>query len=133
MLHQHSNKILYLRIRNLAREMRRNPTLAEEFFWEKVRDRRLFGLKWNRQFIIQCWIDSFFTKYYISDFHCNKYKLLVELDGQIHLKLQSEDLLRTEEMEEWGYTVLRFSNDQVLHHWEAVEKCIFGYIHGCVQ
>ena len=98
MLHQHSNQSLYLRIRKLAREMRKNPTLAEEFFWEKVRDRRLFGLKWNRQFVIQCWINSFFTKYYISDFHCHQHKLIVELDGPIQRRNQSEDLLRMEEI-----------------------------------
>ena len=133
MLRQHLNYILYLRIHTLAREMRKNPTLAEAFFWEKVRDRRLFGVKWNRQFILQCWIDSFFTKYYIADFHCNTYKLIVELDGQIHLRQQSEDLLRTEEIEEWGFTVLRFSNDQVLYHWEEVEKCILDYFHRSIQ
>src|SRR6186713_657282 len=130
MLHQHSNRTLYLRIRMLAREMRKNPTPAEEFFWEKVRDRRLFGLKWNRQFIIQCRLDSVFTKYYISDFHCHTYKLIVELDGKIHLKLQEEDLIRTEQIEEWGYTVLRFTNEQVLHHWDEVEKAILNHIDG---
>ena len=129
MLHQHSNRILYLRIRFLAREMRKNPTPAEQFFWEKVRDRRFYGLKWNRQFIIQCRLDSVFTKYYICDFHCNKYKLIIELDGQIHLKLQEEDLLRTEQIEDWGFAVLRFTNDQVLHHWDVVEKAILDHIH----
>ena len=133
MLHQHSNKILYLRIRTLAREMRKNPTLAEEFFWEKVRDRRFFGFKWSRQFIIQCWIDSLFTKYYIADFHCYRYKLVIELDGQIHLRQLEEDLLRTEQIEEWGYTVLRFTNEQVLHHWEEVEKSILQHIKKCCR
>ena len=131
MLHQHSNRTLYLRIRFLAREMRKNPTPAEECFWEKVRDRRLFDLKWNRQFIIQCRLDSLYTKYYISDFHCNKYKLIIELDGKIHLRLQEEDLLRTEQMVELGFTVLRFTNDQVLHHWDEVEKCILEHIEKC--
>ena len=133
MLHQHSNRELYLRIRDLARHMRKNQTEAEDFFWEKVRDRRLFGLKWNRQFIIQCRLDSGITKYYIPDFHCYKYKFIAELDGHIHLKQQSEDLLRTERLNEYGFTVVRFSNDQVLNHWEEVEECIRRLTVGKIQ
>jgi very-short-patch-repair endonuclease len=133
MLHQHSNRILYLKIRALARMMRKNQTPAEDFFWEKVRDRRLFSLKWNRQFIIQCRIDPFITKYYISDFHCHQYKLIIELDGNIHLKQLEEDLIRTEHMNEYGFAVLRFSNNQVLNHWDEVEQIIKQYIFGSVK
>ena len=129
MLHQQSNRSLYLRIRALAREMRNNQTLAEDFFWDKVRDRRFLGLKWNRQFIIQCRIDHFFTKYYISDFHCHDFKLIIELDGMIHLKQIEQDLLRTEQMNEYGFTVLRFSNAQVLYHWDEVELAIKEHIY----
>ncbi len=130
MLHQHSNRILYLKIRALARKMRKHQTLAEDFFWEKVRDRRLFGLKWNRQFIVQCQIDPSFIKYYISDFHCHQYKLIVEVDGNIHLRQLDQDLIRTERMNEYGFTVLRFSNTQVLYHWNEVEQIIKEYIFG---
>jgi len=128
MPHLQGNKKLYLRIRALAREMRKNPTEAEDFFWEKVRDRRLLGLKWNRQFIIQCQIHPDYIKYYIADFSCYEHMLIVELDGQIHLKQQEEDLLRTDRMKEWGFTVLRFTNDQVLNHWDEVELIIKKYI-----
>jgi very-short-patch-repair endonuclease len=128
MHHQHGNKKLYLRIRALAREMRKNPTEAEDFFWEKVRDRKLFGLKWNRQFIIQCQIDPDYIKYYIADYHCHELMLIVELDGQIHLKQQDEDLLRSDRMKEWGFAVLRFTNDQVLNHWDEVEMKVKEFI-----
>ena len=122
MLHRRKgNRELYLKIRALARKMRKNSTKAEDFFWEKVRDRRLFGLKWNRQFIIQCPIDSIFTKFYIADFHCHQLSLIIELDGQIHLKQQEEDHIRTERICEFGFTVIRFTNEQVLEDWESVE------------
>lgn len=126
--HQLRNKDLYLRIRALARKMRKNSTEAEIFFWEKVRDRRLFGLKINRQFIIQCPIDSTLIKFYVADFHCHFLKMLIELDGQIHLKQQAEDLIRTERMTELGFTVLRFTNEQVLHDWANVELKIKEYM-----
>src|SRR5690242_21086591 len=102
--HQSGNIELYLRIRALAREMRKNPTKAEDFFWEKVRNRRLFGLKINRQFIIRCPLKGDITKYYISDFHCHSLKIIFELDGQIHLKQASEDLIRTERISQLGFT-----------------------------
>ena len=125
MLHRiDGNKEMYLRIRALAREMRRNSTYAEDYFWEKVRNRRLFGLKINRQFIIQCPVSNNFIKYYIADFHCALLKLIIEIDGAIHHLRESEDLIRTAQMMEQGYTVIRFSNEQVLNHWEDVELVI---------
>ncbi len=121
MLHRHDKHQFYLRIRALAREMRKNSTPAEDFFWEKVRDRRLFGLKINRQFIIACELAPDHIKYYIADFHCFEHRLIFELDGQIHLRQQEEDLLRTERMQEHGFTVVRFTNEEILYHWPEVE------------
>jgi len=130
MLHLHEINKHYHKVRLFARKMRRNPTAAEVFFWEKVRDRKLFGTKWNRQFIIECQIDSTQTKYYIADFNCHQHKLMVELDGQIHLKQLEEDLIRTENMNQFGYTLLRFTNEQVLYHWDEVEEILSRYIKG---
>ena len=129
MLHRITgNKKLYLRIRELARAMRSNSTRAEDYFWEKVRNRRLFGLKINRQFIIQCRIDNIYTKYYIADFHCALIKMIIEIDGSIHDFKKDDDLLRTKQMTELGYTVIRFTNEQVLNHWEEVEMEIKKYV-----
>ena len=129
MLHRKiGNHELYLRIRALARNLRQNPTKAEAYFWEKVRNRQLFGLKINRQVIIQCQVDNDFTKYYIADFHCSSQKMIVELDGKIHLKQIEEDLIRTEQLGDLGFTVFRFSNEQILHHWEEVEQIIKKFL-----
>jgi very-short-patch-repair endonuclease len=114
----------YLRIRELARKMRKHSTSAEECFWQKVRNRKLYGLKFNRQFIITFTFDATFTKFYIADFYCEQLKLIVELDGQIHLKQQEQDLIRTEHMYKRGFQVIRFSNDQVLKEWEYVKSVI---------
>jgi very-short-patch-repair endonuclease len=125
MLHRPSNKWkVYFRIRDLAREMRKNATPAEEFFWEQVRNRKLFGLKWNRQFIIECTGAMNSVKYYVADFHCHELKLVVELDGHIHLKLTQEDLIRTEHLIENGFSVIRFENQTVLENWELVKETI---------
>ena len=125
MLHQHFNeKKFYFKIRALARKMRRNSTPAEDYFWEKVRDRRLFGLKINRQYIIICQVSPTYKKFYIADFHCCARKLIIELDGQIHLKQQEQDMIRTEHIEAYGYKVIRFTNEQVLLRWDEVEEVL---------
>ena len=115
---------LYLEIRELSRKMRVHPTKAEKFFWQKVRNRRLHGLKFLRQHIIAYPFDATFTKFYIADFYCGQLKLIIEIDGQIHKETQENDLIRTEHMESKGFCVLRFTNDQVLHNWPHISKSI---------
>lgn len=118
---------LYLKVRELARQLRKHATQAEEFFWQKARNRQLFGLKFQRQYIIAYPFDATFTKFYIADFYCEELKLIIELDGQIHLKLQEQDLIRTDQMIQRGYQVLRFTNDDVLNNWDYVERMIGSF------
>ena len=53
-----------------ARELRKNPTKAEAFFWEKVRKRRFMGLRFNRQYILPYSDELNKTKNHIVDFLC---------------------------------------------------------------
>ena len=124
MVNVSENTPLYYRIRFLAREMRKNSTEAEKYFWSKVRNRKLLGLKWNRQYVIECRRGLIGKKYYIADLHCHSLKLVVEIDGQIHETQETEDLMRTDELNTFGFQVLRFSNNQVINNWNDVEKCI---------
>jgi very-short-patch-repair endonuclease len=55
-----------------ARRLRREMTRAEGLMWEQLRDRRLVGLKFRRQQIV----DGF-----IADFYCDSARLVVEIDG----------------------------------------------------
>ncbi len=56
------------------------------------------------------------------DFCCVPAKLIVELDGSIHdlADVREQDAWRTEYLEERGFTVVRFANDDVLSHPETV-------------
>lgn len=49
-------------------------------------------------------------------------KLCIEIDGDSHLNLQQQeyDLARTEYLEELGYKVIRFTNDDVRYRIYAV-------------
>lgn len=87
-----------------AKEMRSNPTEAESILWLQLKGKKL-GVKFRRQHPI----DSF-----IADFVCLDKKLIIEVDGEIHNFQQEADALRTERLNELGYEVLRFKNEEVL-------------------
>ncbi|MEQ8470199.1 MAG: endonuclease domain-containing protein [Marinoscillum sp.] len=108
----------YSEILKYARELRKNQTKAEEFFWDKVRNRRFLGLKFNRQFVIEVTK----ARYFIVDFHCAEKRLIVELDGGIHDFQMDYDRGREYELQELGYKIIRFSNEEVFEDWKTVEN-----------
>ena len=66
-----------------VRKLRKQSTKAEKIFWEVVRNRKIKGKKFQRQFPIRFEIDGK-QRFFITDFCCFENKLVVELDGQIH-------------------------------------------------
>jgi len=74
----------YKTIKQLAKELRKNQTEAEEMLWQKLRNRKLYGYKFLRQHPI---IHSGFINklyFFIADFYCAEKELVIELDGKIH-------------------------------------------------
>lgn len=92
-----------------AAGLRRDMTDAERKLWLSVRDRRLDGYKFRRQSTIGP---------YVVDFLCIEANLIVELDGGKHS--EDADAPRTYYLEEQGYTVLRFWNNDVIENFEGV-------------
>jgi ATP-dependent DNA helicase RecG len=93
-------------------ERKKQATEAEKILWEQLKTKQL-GLKFRRQHII----DEF-----IVDFVCLSKKLIVEVDGEYHnnpSQLES-DRLRTQILNEFGYTVLRFKNQEVIGNVDSV-------------
>lgn len=84
-------------------------TPAEAFLWTHLKSRKLAGRRFNRQFSIEN---------YIADFYCHQERLVIELDGQVHMNpiAQEKDRLRTARLNELGYTVVRFENYMVFEH-----------------
>lgn len=95
-----------------AREMRQPQTPAEATLWRILRNRQT-GFKFRRQHPI----DRF-----IIDFYCADARMLIEIDGESHFepKQQEYDKARTEYLEELGYKVIRFTNDDVRHNIHEV-------------
>lgn len=82
------------KIKNLARDLRRNETKYEKIFWDVVRNRKLYGIKFLRQYPIKFkYYDE--TRFFIADFYCAEKSLVVEIDGKIHEKQKDYDELRT--------------------------------------
>jgi very-short-patch-repair endonuclease len=95
-----------------SRELRHPQTPAEATLWRHLRNRN-FGYKFRRQHPI----DRF-----IIDFYCAEAKLCIEIDGSSHFeKEQGEyDKARTEILEELGYQVIRFTNNDVRYNIHVV-------------
>jgi leucyl-tRNA synthetase len=108
--------------------MRKNPTPAEKKFWDMARRKQIFGLKFNRQFIIEHANIMGKKFFYIADFHCFDKKLIIELDGEIHSNTATYDRLREEVLKEMGYQILRLKNIQVMSHWDEVLREIYQYV-----
>ena len=104
-------------IQQRARELRQRATEAERVLWERVRNRRLGGLKFRRQHPLGP---------YIVDFYCAEHRLVVEVDGPIHEGQKERDALRAEYLEMYGYRVLRFMNEDVLTDIEGVLERILA-------
>ena len=68
---------------SLARALRKNSTEAERCLWNRLRGRRLDGVKFRRQQVLGP---------YVVDFLCLEPKVLIEVDGGQHAEEISNDL-----------------------------------------
>ncbi|MBU0487797.1 MAG: endonuclease domain-containing protein [Bacteroidetes bacterium] len=100
-----------------ARELRRSETEAEYGLWQKLRNRKLNGLKFRRQHP---------ANRFVADFYCHEIKLVVELDGSIHndTTQQERDEGRTEMLRQHEITVIRFTNEDILYDLQKSLKKI---------
>lgn len=97
----------------LARELRKNQTDSEKKFWRIVRNRRFDGIKFLRQHPLIYKNFNGNLSFYISDFYCAEYKLVVELDGKIHDSQKEYDEQRDLIIREMGLKVLRIKNEEL--------------------
>jgi len=104
-----------------ARELRKNGTPAETFFWELVRDRRFMGLKFRRQHQIGD---------YIVDFYCASEKLIIELDGSVHetVERKKKDHKRDTYLQSLGNKIIRIKNHEILNETESTLKRIESFL-----
>ena len=106
-------------LRDRAREMRANPTLAERRLWSMLRDRRMPSFKFKRQHVIAP---------YIVDFACVERSLIIEADGGQHSDNES-DRRRDTYLRSKGFRALHFWNNDVLENTSGVFELIYAELH----
>ena len=99
-----------------VRHLRRNQTHAERTLWFRLRDRRLAGWKFRRQFPI----DRFVVDFFCADTH-----LIIELDGGQHAVRSVADAQRTKTLEAMGYLVSRYWNNDVMQNIDGVLEDVY--------
>ena len=95
-----------------AKELRNQSTDAERILWMYLRTRP-GGYKFRRQHP---------AGNYILDFYCFQLKLAIEADGLVHDKEEHKnaDIERQSHLEAQGIRIVRFTNDEILKHFEKV-------------
>jgi very-short-patch-repair endonuclease len=106
-----------------ANRLRKEMTKAEACLWKYVlRAGKMKGFQFRRQRPVLV---------YIADFMCKELMLIIEVDGSIHQleEIFTKDVIRQKVLEEAGFTVLRFTNEEVLK--DIVSVC--GYIEEWIE
>jgi len=105
-----------------ARGLRKNMTKAEIILWGKLKNRKLFTVRFRRQHPVDI---------FVVDFYCHELKLAIEIDGGIHLvkEISEYDNGRTYDIEKFGIRIMRFTNDQVFNNIDFVQQEILNKIH----
>ena len=96
-------------------------TDAERLLWQHLRNRELGGYKFRRQRPVGP---------YIVDFVCLEKKLVIEVDGGQHAGQVELDAKRSGYLDDKGYRVMRFWNNEVLTETESVLTVILSSLEG---
>ena len=107
-------------LKEYAKENRNNMTEAESALWDLISNNNL-GAKFLRQYIIGD---------YIVDFICRDHQLVIEVDGGYHSepRQMESDEQRNKKLQEKGYRVLRFKNEEILFDLNKVVNEIKAYL-----
>ena len=115
-IYETADDMEYELLKNNAIHNRQYATEAERLLWHYLKEKKI-GYKFRRQHIVG---------EYITDFINLKHKLIIEVDGKYHQEVEQvkKDAQRTQYLEQKGYTVIRFTNEEVFNHIEDVIKKI---------
>ena len=99
-----------------ARALREQETMAEKLLWSELSNKQL-GVKFRRQHPLY---------QYIVDFYCHELKIVIEVDGLIHLKsnILANDKIREQQLQSLNLRVIRFTNDEIFQNLKRVVEQI---------
>ncbi len=98
-------------LKNNSQKLRKNMTKEERHIWYDFL--KTLPVTINRQKIVGP---------YILDFYCSKSKIAIELDGSQHFEQdgKASDTERDNYLKQMGIVVLRYPNNEINRHFEAV-------------
>ncbi|WP_340104474.1 endonuclease domain-containing protein [Rhodohalobacter sp. 8-1] len=109
-------------LKEFARKLRKQATRAEVKLWQELlRGRQMHGYKFLRQRPVL---------FFIADFMCKELFLIIEVDGYTHEweEQWALDQKRQKRLEEFGFTILRFTDEEILEDIRNVESAIEGWV-----
>jgi very-short-patch-repair endonuclease len=106
------NRSVFQIAKELCREVRKRSTRSEQLFWQAVRNRKVLGKKFLRQYPIFFMYMNKKT-FFIADFYCHENRLVVEIDGKSHDYQKEHDELRTYIINNLRVEVVRFRNEEI--------------------
>ena len=98
-----------------ARRLRSDMTDVERKLWNAMRGKQLEGCRFRRQHPIGA---------YVADFACVERMLVIELDGSQHQTQEAYDVDRSRYLNQQGWQVVRFWNNEVLENLDGVLEVI---------
>ncbi len=107
----------------IAHKLRKSMTKAEVSLWKYVLKGKKLGVIFRRQRPIGK---------YVVDFICLELKLIIEVDGESHNhpEIYENDLIRQKYLENLGFTVLRFTDEEVLKSINSITPILEDFIKG---
>ncbi len=98
------------------KKLRNNLTKAEAILWRELKNRKMLGFKFRRQYGIGA---------YVVDFYCTDLNLAVEVDGVTHSTDEEKeyDSRRESDIGQLGIQFLRFTNPEIYEDlYNVLEK-----------
>ena len=120
---KYNNHFYNKNLQPYANRLRKEMTKAEACLWKYVlRASKMKNFQFRRQRPVLN---------YIADFMCKELMLVIEVDGSIHQleEIIEYDGIRQKALEEAGFTVLRFRNEEVLENINAV----YGFLEDWIE
>ena len=111
------------------RKLRKNMTESEKRLWERIRNKKLWVkfLRQNQMYVYT--EDNWLNRFIIPDFYCKEKRLILEIDGNIHDKLEIVELDKYKEklVNNLWIKVLRIKNEDILNNINNVMLNIKKY------
>ncbi|MFA5670459.1 MAG: endonuclease domain-containing protein [Balneolaceae bacterium] len=109
-------------LRSFAKSNRNDATKAEICLWKyALSKKQMGGYAFKRQRP---------ALHYIADFMCQELKLIIEVDGITNDNDEQfkKDKIRQKALEQIGFTIIRFSDEDVLKNMESVRREIIKIV-----